>query len=249
MHDYQTFKLSPNFPFLLDSSRGRIELSDVVNQAIETIWQREKEQRKEQLFNGKVLSLVEYSPDGRLVAEFIEYKYFLAYVQEPSLRKKLGIKPISLSCITRTSKAVLVGQRSEVVMQYPLWFELVPSGGIDAGSIEGEKGERINVIEQALRELEEETGYLAEVVQQATPFALVYDSNTAMYEVCVEIVLHSDKVNPKVNQSLPPTFEYDVLKWVYKADMPAFIQQHSENFVPLSLHLLNLAWARLEPHF
>lgn len=230
MSNYQTFVLPPNFSFALRYSAEELKLSDVTMQGIEKIWRLEKEKRQEQLFNGKVLSLIEHNQEG-LLAEFIEYKRFLAYVLEPSLRKDLSINPLSLSCITHTSMAFLFGRRSQAVLQYPLWFELAPSGGIDAESAEGE---RIDIAGQALRELKEETGYSSTAVQQLNPFALVYDSSTGIYEICIEIM-----IKPETDQQrLAPTQEYDILTWVAKDELPLFIQQNEKKIVPLSLHLL-----------
>lgn len=229
MHNYQTYVLPPNFSFVLSPSRGETELSDVILKEIEAVWEREKKERQGQLFNGKVLSLIEYK-QGRVVAEFVEYKYFLAYVLKPSLRNKLGIKPLSLSCITRTSTAVLIGRRSHSVMQHPLWFELAPSGGID---LESAIGERIDVIGQALRELEEETGYLAKDVERMTPMALIYDSHTGIYEVGIEIIMPEKAVC-----SLVSTPEYDELMWIPNEEIPSFVKKNFEIIVPLSIHLL-----------
>lgn len=215
----------------MHSSGGEIELSDVIRQRVEDIWHREKQRRKDKLFNGQVLSLIEYSNE-RLLARFVEYKLFLAYVGDPSLRKDLDIKPLSLSCITRTSKAVLIGRRSRDVLQYPLFYELAPSGGIDA---EARKGEYIDVNSQALRELEEETGYLAKDVQEIKPFALVLDESTGIYEVCVEIVMSEG-----IEQFLKATPEYDKLEWVPYSGMSVFIEKHVKDIVPFSLHLLEI---------
>lgn len=229
MSNYQTFILPPHFSFTLRCSGEDLKLSDVTMQRIEKIWRREKQKRQDRLFNGKVLSLIEYDQEG-LLAEFIEYKRFLAYVLEPSLRKDLNVKPLSLSCITHTSRALLLGRRSQTVLQYPLWFELAPSGGIDADS---SVGERIDVVGQAFRELKEETGYSLTEVQQLNPFALVYDSSTGVYEICIEIMM-----KPETDQQkLAPTQEYDLLTWVSKDELPSFIQQNEKNIVPLSLHL------------
>lgn len=235
MNNYQTFVLSPSFSFKHAISRGDFVLSDDVKNQVEVIWDREK-QRNKQLFNGKVLSLIEFTEEG-LLAEMVEYKLFLAYIKEPSLRKQLNIKPLSLSCITRSSKSVLFGRRSNTVMQYPHWYELAPSGGIDEGAMVGERGERIEIIGQALRELEEETRYVAKDVEEVVPFALVYDAGTGIYEVCVEIVMTETE---DYLGKIKPTPEYDSLTWIPNIDLPVFIQQYSSSIVPLSLHLLNL---------
>lgn len=231
MNNYQTFDLPPNFCFKLMDSLGRNELSDEVSQEVDRIWQNEKRIRKESLFNGRVLSLID-KDESKATVEFIEYKLFLAYVLHPELRGKLGIKPISLSCLTRTSEVILIGRRSELVLQYPLFFELAPSGGIDAGA---QEKERINVKEQALRELVEETGYSENDVEEISCLKLIYDSFTGIYEVIVEIVLF-DEVRGGGERLT--TDEYKELQWVNFKDIPAFIENNQDRMVPLSLYLL-----------
>lgn len=236
MYNYQTFHLPENFSFKLCVSPVKIELSDATHQAIEEVWQEAQEQHAGRLFDGKVLSLISSAEHG-LLAGFVDYKRFLAYLRKPSLRKVLGIKPLSLSCITHTDQAILVGRRSEKVSQYPLWYELAPSGGIDA---EAARGECIDIVDQALRELTEETGLDRADVLSVRPFALVTDVFTGMAEVCVDISL----IPGRDRLPLSATPEYATLQWVDYVDLPQFLQTHMSRIVPLSLHLLKLPKVR-----
>lgn len=231
-NNYQTLRLAPNFRFRLDASHERMRLSDVDLQAIEDLWQREQTQRNKTLFNGKVLSLLSFDQTG-LIAAFVEYKHLIAYLRDPHLRKVMGITPLSLSCLTHTDRAILIGRRSNVVSQYPGWYELAPSGGIDAKVV---KGDSIDVIAQALVELEEETGLSRNDVTEAKPFALVHELDTGIAEICVDLSIHPGKEG----SVLPPTPEYDELLWISALGLPAFIQSHQKQIIPLSLHLLSL---------
>lgn len=229
MSNYQTIWLPADFSFRLKSSGAKNKLSDATLESVESIWDSEQQRRGKKLFNGKVLSLIECDESG-LVAEFVEYKQFLAYLREPSLRKELGIKPLSLSCFTHTSQSVLFGRRSKSVSQYPLWYELPPSGSFDPACVIGES---IDVLGQALRELTEETGLLAADVQKMHSFALIDDAGTGLTEICVDITIVPDK-----DQSpLPSTPEYDTLQWVPRVDLTDFLQSH--RIIPFSLYLLH----------
>lgn len=232
MDNYQTLWLPEDFKFRLDHTQAKLLLSDVDQKAIDDIWEREQAKHSNKLFNGKVLNLISQDREG-LTAGFIEYKHLIAYLHEPRLRGVLNIRPLSLSCLTHTDRAVLIGKRSQWVSQYPLWYELAPSGGIDPEVV---KGADIDVVAQALSELDEETGLSEKDVISAKPFALIHELDSGIIEVCIELVIRSEK--EKI--ALTPTPEYDELHWISYSDLLKFIESHANRIVPLSLHLLRL---------
>lgn len=232
MRDYQTLFFSDDFSFNLIQSTRKKELSDAASQAVEEIWEHEQKNRTGSLFNGQVLSLVSLDRQG-LQAEFVEYKHYLASLRKPKLRSVLGVKPLSLSCLTRSMGSVLMARRAKGVAQYPLWYELAPSGGIGP---EAAKGDKLDVAGQALRELTEETGISKKSVLKVHPFSLVFDDQTGLYEICLEIEL-----NPQIlKEPLPPTEEYQDLQWLTPADLTGFIEANRKRIVPLSIYLLEL---------
>lgn len=232
MSNYQTLLLQPNFQFKLNYTQRELQLSDVDLSAVEAIWHREQELRKEKLFNGKVLSLLSYD-ETQLTASFVDYKLMVAYLRDPQLRQKLGIRPLSLSGVAHTDQAILIGKRSSLVSQYPGWYELAPSGGIDPIAA---KGEFIDIKKQALIELEEETGIRAIHVVNVKPYALVLEKDSGIMEVCVDILIKSSRVG----ETLESTPEYADLFWIPFTDIQGFIQKHERNTIPLSIHLLTI---------
>lgn len=205
-------------------------LSEDIQEDIENIWQRESKIPGRYLFNGKILSLVNLEKD-KLICEFVEYKYYLAQLRDPSLERFLNIKTVCVSAITLAGNRVLVGHRARSLTVHPGLYELAPSGGIDPTALENGK---IDLIKQYMVELEEETGILKDHVKKVNPFALLYEPTMRCYEICAEI--HIDPNHTDVSKGTHE--EYDELFWLPMQDVPKFIINYRDRIVPLSLWLL-----------
>lgn len=232
MDVYQTTPISDYFTVVADLSSGDLELSDRVKRLIEDIWERESVIRKGELFNGRLLSFVALENE-RLLGRFVEYKHYIAQLAEPSLKSILQIEPISISGICIAEGKFLVGKRSEMLTQYPGFYELVPSGGIEPSSVlEG----RVNIAKQYQNELLEETGIEKTLIRQILPFALVHDLRKEAYEICASIKLEGEVLNISYMEGS----EYSQLLWKSKMQLKKFIRENEEKFVPFSLHLVKV---------
>jgi 8-oxo-dGTP pyrophosphatase MutT (NUDIX family) len=232
MRDYQTLFISDKYSFRLKQDAVKRELSDATQKAVEEVWQHEQASRGGALFNGQALSLATFDRNG-LEAEFVEYKLYLAYLKSPELRDELGLRPLSISCLTKSSDSILVGRREKGMAQYPLWYELAPSGGIDPQSV---KKEKLDIAGQALSELKEETGIDKKDVVAIRPFSLIFDPQTGVYEIAVEIELTSHMAS----EPLKPTQEYRSLNWLPPSQVADFVATNKKRIVPLSVYLLEL---------
>jgi NUDIX domain len=230
MNDYQTFAISPNFSVIVLSGSRKIELSDDMHRAIEEIWEQERSYRPGVIFNGKLLNLLSWNND-QLVGEFVDYKLYLAQLRDPNLAEKLQITPVCISGVTCVGDAVLIGQRSDIVSQYPLWYELAPSGGVDSRVL---SGDRIDLARLVLLELEEETGLTSAAVVEMVPFALFYEGPLKSMEICVRIII--DPQEP--HAIIPPGNEYSELFWMPISDLASFMDLHRTQIIPLSLRLM-----------
>lgn len=231
-NDYQLIEIPSDFRFLVDLSYEASSLSAAVQARVESIWQRES-QCNPHLFNGRLLSLLAYDAQC-LTGVFVDYKYYLAQLREPELADVLGIEPVCVSALTRTESAVLIGKRSPTVVQYPAYYELVPSGGLDADSMKGK--DEIDIGALALRELVEEGGIDSRMVVSLHPKALVKDAKDKSLEIFVEIVLADEAAHIACQ---PASHEHTELRWVDKYSLAAFVQQHKEEWQPLSLLLID----------
>lgn len=229
--NYQTFKINSNFAVTSVDSSRKMELSDNDRALVESIWERELQRSQGRLFNGKLLSMLTWD-DLHLVGEFVEYKYYLAQLRAPELESQLRIRPVSISGMTYAADKILIGLRSETVTQHPLWYELAPSGGVDAGMIsEG----RINILKQFEIEFIEETGLQPSDIQSVHPFVIIYDEQSQSFEIGATI-----QIQPASAGNSIASDEYIRFFWVAEKDLSPFIAKHRSKIIPLSLHLLSL---------
>ena len=226
MANFETVPWSQGTKIQVIESRG-FELSDMNKKVVDQIW---FESRDSHHFNGQILNYLSFE-NQILLGEFVEYKFYYAQTREPSLKELLQIRPVAISGLTTTANKLLMGQRSEKVTEYQKFYEVVPSGKIDA---EGVDGEQIDLFKQFQRELWEESGLSSTDIRDIIPFAFIYDKERDSYEICAEI--HVNYL--AASENLRSTEEYQKLTWILKSDLENFIKRHASECVPLTLHLL-----------
>lgn len=228
--NYQTYEVSSNLTLEVVDSRGKTVLSDHDEALVDRLWLEAQKSQAGTLFNGKMLSFVSFEND-RLIGRFVEYKYYRAQVDFPELKFKLNIRPIAISCSCLYQNEILIGQRSQFVSGYPGYFELVPSGGIDPGSL---KNGRVDPATQALTELSEEAAIPPDWVSTCKPLAVIYEIDTAIFEIYIEINLHKRNSAQNLHNG-----EYAKLQWMPLESLLTLTEKGKESFVPLSLFLID----------
>lgn len=232
MSPFQIHKLNPNFYIEVTPYARGFTLSDHEKILIENIWNHEISNQNERLFNGQILNVVSFTEE-KMVAEFVDYKFYLAQLRDPNFEPVLGIRTVCVSGITTIVDKVLMGRRSPTVSNFPKFYELVPSGGIDPGSLVTNK---IDITKQFEVELWEETGISVTEVKDIRPLGLVYDEDQKTYDFCAEIVVNYSALK----EFLDPSDEYEDLAWIPKHDIEKIIRRHKKEIVPLSLLLLQM---------
>lgn len=226
--NYQTIKITENFSLLVDNSEADLKLSDNLLSRIDEIWSKEVSQNPS-LFNGKFLNLKTIGFNS-VIGQFYPYKLFLAHQKDQRVKNALQLCPICVSGITLFNDQILIGKRSSSVTQYPNFYELAPSGGIDPFS---EMNGEILISNQILMELEEETGFKRDQVDQIENLFLIYDKVDPFLEVCVKLELHNAQNIPSKSH------EYSELFWIQFNLLPSFIEKNEFQIVPLSLEFYN----------
>jgi hypothetical protein len=152
------------------------------------IWEAEKAERPG-LVDGEIVALRAWSLRGAALGvecERVHYRHFLA--QRHGL--SLGLAAVGVSALTIVREndgavLVLLGQRSADVTQYPLQWELVPSGGVSVDHI-GESGE-VDFVAQVAAELEEETGIPRDRIIDVSYLGLIEDVDEHVVDVAMEL--------------------------------------------------------------
>jgi len=228
MSDYQTIEIKNQFKVELSSRQRKIRLSDEKVALIEKIWQQELK-LKAALYNGQMLSALSYDSKN-LIGTFLPYKLFLAQLRKPALKSVLKIAPVSISGLTLLGENVVIGKRAHFVTQFPNCYELAPSGGIEKEFVVDHE---VDLAGQIKKELFEEIGVDAKKVKTIRFFALVHDKKTDVIDLCALI-----KIQPFVIQSRLE--EYSQIMTIPKKELPQFVKQYKEDFVPLSILILQL---------
>lgn len=234
LQGYQTHAITPSFYVEVVNSGEEIVLSDAEALRIDERWERAQEQRNGLLFNGKLLNYLKFEKE-RLYGSFVEYKYYMAQCIDPKLKERLRIFPLAISCICTCQDKVLIGKRSSFVTDFPGYFELVPSGGIDPAAVE--KG-NVNLVKQALTELKEEAGIEPNSVEICYPFVLFQNLITGCFEICLHIDLKRTGGDLSARAWLQ-NHEYTELVWMSCTHLKEFMLSAGNAIVPLSLHLIN----------
>jgi len=213
-----------------------IQPTDEQEQEVDYYWQRAVEESGGQLFNGTFLNLISYklTETGlRALTHFAEYKYF--YVHR--LRPKLGlrVKAIGVSGITLVEgDMALVARRGESMTQYPGLLELVPSGTVDRSCADEDGTVRYEA--KLLEELREETGVLFSRVEEVRGFAFTHDRVDNSYDACCLVRLGVR------GQDMLDAFdagdEYTEPRLVHVTELPAFVERHEGDIMPVTKGLV-----------
>ncbi len=198
-------------------------------QVVDGIWKEAADRSQGKLFDGMVTCLSSIEP-GKLYVQPVPYRLFYAQRQSAKLRAALDLKALAVSGIIRCHGAVLFGKRSPTVTQYPGYWELVPSGALDAGK-PGAEG-CLDYKQQILDELKEECAVEPADVVCVSPLALILDVGEATYDICCQIELKKSPPDSISND------EYTQIESISDRQLSRFYAEHSGALVPTSAAIL-----------
>ena len=231
-----TLKTHPVDAGLVVTTRTEpVPLNAALERRVEALWRQEQASRTTPLFNGELLSIVSLAPAG-IEARVTEYRRFIAQRRDPSLFAELGVRPLAVSGLTRCRDGIVFGRRSMTSTQDAGRWELVPSGGIDARAVR--PGGSVDVVDQLLNELREETGCSAAAVTSAEPFLLVEDADLGVVDIGIDLVLDLDATSMLASHRIGASKEYDLLRIVPLSELARFISEAQPPIVEVSLTLL-----------
>jgi len=222
-------RLSLSPPSLSSSTRDRVE----------GIWAAEKQRRGANLFNGRLFSVSAHDWAGRITGWLAEYKWFIAQRREPSLFDLLRVQPLAVTGLLHCKDGIVFGRRADHVEQDAGWWELVPSGGIDGSTANGDGS--ISLSDQVLAELEEEIGVSADMLSfEPRAFAMVHDEENHVLDV--GILLRTDVTMETVISKFMslPNREYVGLESVPSMFATDFVRQRGLQLAPVSQALLDM---------
>jgi hypothetical protein len=202
---------------------------------VELLWQAEQTRRGKALFNGKIFSAVEISPDT-ILGRIVEYRHLIAQRAKPELFDVLNVRPVAVSGLLECQDGVVFGRRSGTMTQDAGLWELCPSGGLDTSKTAA--GGKMDYCAQILAELHEEIGISPDAVTEIRPFCLVDDLDSHVLDIGIALTsrLSADEVIAKHRAAA--TKEYDELLIVSHDEVAQFMADKRGQLVVVSAALL-----------
>jgi 8-oxo-dGTP pyrophosphatase MutT (NUDIX family) len=213
--------------------RAMPDLPPALDQEVERLWRLASERVSAggagRMFNGRVFSADVISP--RLISGHLsEYRRVVAQIERPSLHPELKVRSFAVCGVLRCPDGVVIGRRHRAaVYQAGLW-QLPPAGSVDAGAVSGDG--TVDVRRQLLRELREELGLPPQAVGEPRPLCIVEHPGSHVADFGLELITRlSGEVVVAAHRG-SGNGEYEKLRVVPEAEMPAFLAECEEAIVP-----------------
>ncbi len=140
----------------------------------------------------------------------------------------VGISLLAVTAVVMLEDRVLIGKRSPQSHRYGGLWELGPSGGIDVPD-RGDTIDREGLLAEALREVEEEAGFVPEVVRHDV-VALIHDHLVGSTDLAVVMEI-------KAPQSLRINWEYEDTQWLRLSELAAWCDRRPDEIIPTTVAL------------
>lgn len=221
-----------------------LTLEDSLTETVEALWQAALPTNP-RLFNAEILMMHSWKQDNdgtlHLFTVWGNYKMLFASRSIPALRAI--VRPVGVSGImlcsgdkrTLQDTTLVFARRSSHVASYPQHWELMPSGSISREIAQIGPSTEIDYLRQITEEFKEETGFPINIIERLAPFALIFDKQANIYDICVQ--LHISWTHDLVAQQFQANDEYTELACITLAQLPAFLQKHINMLVPTSITL------------
>lgn len=225
--------LSPNVEVIAQGEAPPLPAS--LEAEVSAIWEKEKAQRPDGLFDGLIFSVAEISRE-RISGHFVPYRRLIAQRAKHALVAALGVRPLAVSGLLVSADGVAFGRRAETLTDDAGRWELVPSGGIDLDCVEASGN--VDLRRQILAELAEEVGLDANDVAVSAPFMAIEDGDSLGVDIGIALTttLSGDNVCARHGRRGSP--EYSELAIVAESEIARFVAAHEGALVGVSRALL-----------
>src|SRR4030095_2256068 len=205
---------------------------------IDRVWGDALHKSGSKLFDGSLFNFESFTVEKDTMVvngSFINYKYF--WVQK-NKNLDLNITPLGISgmLLIEINKKYVVAfaKRTSVNLQYPGYFELIPSGGID------DRGgrEEINYHDILKDELHEEAGIDRTMINSISTLGLIFDLRDKVYDIAC--VIRSRVTKKEIEVFIQNSSEYEDVRLVNIYDIQNFLETNRGCVVPTSICILEI---------
>lgn len=212
-------------------------LAPALEARVDMAWRRAQAAAPgERPFNGSIVSVVRASKD-EIDVEITEYRRFLAQHSDRGLAAELRLRPLAVSGLLVCADGAVFGRRSPNNAEAVGQWELAPSGGVDARTLQ--VGQAINAVDQILVELEEELGVSRRFVERAEMFCMVQAAESGTVDLGIELSTPTLAAGKLLQAHRTcGSKEYSEVVVVPVAELDRFVLTEGHRIVPTSMSLL-----------
>ena len=240
MDPFVVHPISPNVEVRI--TRDMPSLSPGLDARVASIWVRTKSRVSASgagnLFNGQIFSIDTIAAD-LITGHLTEHRRLVAQAEDHALFPELGIRSLAVCGVLRCLGGVVIGRRQVGTFYQPGMWQLCPAGSVDAGSrlADGTMDYR----GQLLTEIREELGLASDAIGEATPLCLVEHPGSHVADLGLAANVSLDAAAVLTAHRTHGNSEYDPLRIVPVAALPAFIDWAGDSLVPPAPLLLSRA--------
>jgi hypothetical protein len=231
MDPFVVHPISPNAEIRV--TRDMPSLSPGLDARVESIWVRTKSRVSASgagsLFNGRIFSIDTMAPD-LITGHLTEYRRLVAQAEDHALFPELGIRSLAVCGVLLCLGGVVIGRRPVGTFYQPGMWQLCPAGSVDAGSrlADGTMDYRA----QLLTEIREELGLAPDAIGEARALCLVEHPGSHVSDLGMAANVSLDAESVLTAHRTRGNGEYDPLRIVPVAGLPAFIDWAGASLVP-----------------
>ncbi|HEY8289716.1 MAG TPA: hypothetical protein VIG49_10635 [Acetobacteraceae bacterium] len=231
MSDFVVHEVAPDVRVRIE--RPMPPLAPELDAMVETLWRSAAERVAAggagHLFNGRVFSADTIAPD-RITGHMTEFRRVVAQMEDPSLGADLGVRPLAVCGVLSCRDGLVVGRRPAAAVYQPGLWQLPPAGSVDQNAVRPDGS--TDLAGQLLAELREELGLRADQVSAPRPLCLVEHPGSRVSDLGMTLSTSLDSAAIHATHRASGNHEYDPLRIVPFADVPAFIAAAGRQLVP-----------------
>ncbi len=205
---------------------------------INRLWQAAQARTGGALFNGRAFSADTIAPE-LIEGHWTEYRRIVARMDRPELAAEIPVRPVAAGGVivggADGERFVLFGRRPARAVYQPGEWQLPPAGSLDPGAADGDA---VDPVRQLLAELGEELGLPPDAVRDPRPLCLVEHPGSGVLDLGIAVRTHWTAEAILAAHARAGNAEYDPLRAVPVASLPAFLAQHAKQVTRQALFFL-----------
>lgn len=225
--------LSPNVEVIAQGEAPPLPAS--LEAEVSAIWEKEKAQRPDGLFDGLIFSVASLAP-ARISGQFVPYRRLIAERAKPVLVATLRVRPLAVSGLLVSADGVAFGRRAVGLTDDAGRWELVPSGGVTPECADASG--RVDLRRQILAELAEEVGLDANAVVVSGPFVAIEDGDSHGVDIGLALATPLSGNEVRAHHARRGSPEYRELAIVAESEISRFVAVHEGALIGVSRALL-----------